>query len=320
MNRVAIPFAVIGGFLGAGKTTAVNALLRDPGGRRIAVLVNDFGDIAVDAALIEQRSGTAISLTNGCVCCSLVSGLAQALLDVLARDPAPDHIVVEASGVSDPRRIAEFAYADARLAPDATVVLVAADQWPALRGDRYVGETLTRQIAAATLVVQNKADLVSAQVISGQRQALAALAPRARIVSATHACLPADALLGPAAPPLDAFAPTALRQAPGRHAQFATRSFRAQAPLRARLLREALDALAPSVLRAKGWVRLDDAPDAVQIVQVVGGRWSLAPFGSASASAGPLESALVIVDVAERLAAVDLSRVRAAFACTTTAR
>src|SRR5690606_2876151 len=102
-----IPLTVLSGFLGSGKTTLLNNLLATTSGRRIAVLVNDFGPINIDARLISRHDGQTISLTNGCICCSIGSGLDAALIDVLERKPQPDWIVIEASGVSDPGRIAD---------------------------------------------------------------------------------------------------------------------------------------------------------------------------------------------------------------------
>lgn len=335
-----IPFTVIGGFLGAGKTTAVNALLASVTGRRIAVLVNDFGGLAVDAALIAQRNATTISLTNGCVCCSLVGGLAQAVIDVLALDPPPDCIVVEASGVSDPRRIAQIARADPGLTPDATIVLVAADQWRALSRDRYVGDVVRAQVASADFLVLNKADLVDASEIASLRSQLRELAPRARQLDAVGARLPYGDLLGhalddalngagpspPNAAPLAGNAQThagavqmpaveshthALPAVNDAHArQFTTRILRSSWPVRADLLRHALDHLPPSVLRAKGFVRLDESPDAWRLVQVVGSRWTLV----ATSAAPSADSQLVVMGAAAALADADLAELAAAFA------
>lgn len=93
---MSIPVTILGGFLGAGKTTAVNHLLRRATGR-IGVLVNDFGAINVDAALIEAREGDVLALSNGCVCCALGPDLGESLARLAGRVPAPDRIVVEAS-------------------------------------------------------------------------------------------------------------------------------------------------------------------------------------------------------------------------------
>ena len=100
----ALPVTVIGGYLGAGKTTLVNHLLRHAEGRRLAVLVNEFGELPIDADLIEAEGDDLISISGGCVCCSFGSDLTAALLRLAALEPRPDHVVIEASGVAIPGR------------------------------------------------------------------------------------------------------------------------------------------------------------------------------------------------------------------------
>ena len=122
-----LPATVVGGWLGAGKTTLVNHLLRHAGGRRIAVLVNDFGEVSIDADLIEGADGGVLSLAGGCMCCSWGEDLFGTLARVRARDPAPDVLLVETSGVAQPGAVARLL----RLAPgiqvEAVVVLVDAE-------------------------------------------------------------------------------------------------------------------------------------------------------------------------------------------------
>ena len=105
----AIPFTVIGGFLGAGKTTLLNRLLRGATGRRFAVMVNDFGALDIDGRLVAEHAGETIALANGCLCCTIGDSLVTTLLALLERSERFDHIVVEASGVADPGRIADLA-------------------------------------------------------------------------------------------------------------------------------------------------------------------------------------------------------------------
>ena len=87
MNARRLPVTLIGGYLGAGKTTLVNHLLHHADGRRLAVLVNEFGDLPIDADLIEARDGNLISIAGGCICCSFGSDLVAALLNIKQREP-----------------------------------------------------------------------------------------------------------------------------------------------------------------------------------------------------------------------------------------
>ncbi|HBM56866.1 MAG TPA: cobalamin biosynthesis protein P47K, partial [Acidimicrobiaceae bacterium] len=100
---------VLGGWLGAGKTTLLNRLLRAASdGERIAVVVNDVGEVCLDAELVAARDGDTVELTNGCVCCSIGDSLGVTLRDLVLSDRPPDRLVIEASGVAEPDRVAAY--------------------------------------------------------------------------------------------------------------------------------------------------------------------------------------------------------------------
>jgi G3E family GTPase len=157
-----IPFTVIGGFLGAGKTTLLNRWLAQAQGLRIAVLVNDFGAINIDAALVAAAGSDAIALSNGCVCCAIGDDLSAALGQLLQAQPRFDAVVVEASGVSDPWRIAQYALAEPQLQLQAVLLLVDAAALAQHLADPLLVDSLTRPLAHADLVLLNHADRASA--------------------------------------------------------------------------------------------------------------------------------------------------------------
>ena len=189
------PATLIGGYLGAGKTTLVNALLRGAGGLRLAVLVNDFGELAIDADLIEAREGNLLNISGGCICCAYGSDLVAAVMELKAGPRPIDHLLIETSGVALPASIAQ----SLRLMPDidlgGIVVLADAETVRERAGDRYMGDTVRAQLAASDIVILNKIDLVSPAELAVTRNWLSEAAPRARVVPAQRAAVPPELIL-----------------------------------------------------------------------------------------------------------------------------
>lgn len=152
-----LPLTVVGGYLGAGKTTLINRLLREDHGQRVLVMVNDFGAINIDADLLESADGDTMTLTNGCVCCTMGADLFMAMGDALDRRPRPDHLVIEASGIADPARIAAAARAEPEMAYGGVAVVVDAQHWSALADDPQIGAQIRGQVAVADLLLISKA-------------------------------------------------------------------------------------------------------------------------------------------------------------------
>lgn len=195
-----VPAVIIGGYLGAGKTTLVNHLLRHAGGRRIAVLVNDFGEVSIDADLIVGADGEVLDLAGGCVCCSFGADLVGTLQRVLERDPPPEVVLIETSGVGLPAAVARSARLVQGLRIDGIVVVADAQTLGERAADRYVGDTVRQQLRDADLLVLNKTDLVEGTEAAALRDWLATQgAPGTRVLEAQRAGVMPEVVLGIAA-------------------------------------------------------------------------------------------------------------------------
>lgn len=192
-----VPMTLLGGYLGAGKTTIVNRVLAAAGdeGRRIAVLVNDLGSVQVDAELIAAQHDDTIELANGCICCSLVDGFAVALETLRERPEPPDHVLVELSGVAEPARVVPWA-STAGFRLDGVVVVADADQIRARGADLRLADLVESQLAAADLVLITKTDLADAETVASVERWLVerTTAPQVRVVAGD---VSPDVLLGP---------------------------------------------------------------------------------------------------------------------------
>lgn len=259
-----VPVTLLGGYLGAGKTTVINAVLAKTD-RPIAVLVNDVGQVNIDASLVRRTHGDTIELTDGCVCCSLAAGLAAAFDGLRARPSPPDHVIVELSGVADPARVAPWAGSDGfRL--DGIVVLVDSEQFGERLDDPATGAAVRQQVEAADLVVLSKLDLASAEARLDTERRLADLVPGVPVLDAADAVATASFLdLGTRRPGGVATTPPAeLFDAHDTHLQSVPR------PIERADFEAMIDALPPSTLRAKGIAVL---PDGTRLLaQVVGRR------------------------------------------------
>ncbi len=305
-----VPVTIISGFLGAGKTSLLNHILNADHGLRVAVLVNDFGEINIDAELISGVSGeSSINLANGCICCSIRDDLLEAAVQLIQdeRNP-PDCIVVETSGVSDPAAVSmTFLVGElqSRTRVDSVLTVVDAEQIHQLNEAHR--RLAVDQIAMADIVVLNKLDLVS----DARREELADLVreivPSARILEATFGKVPLDLVLGVGTYDLQRFAgkagPDVHIHADGEkheheHADvhhhqehtdhtvvFNTWCYRTDKALSRGAVRDAVKTLPATIYRAKGFVHLADSPGRKGIVHVAGKRARLImgePWGDES--------------------------------------
>jgi len=210
-----LPVTIVTGFLGAGKTSLVRHLLQAADGRRIALLINEFGELGIDRELLLACNGCGdddvIELANGCICCTVADDFLPALTRLLERPLPPDHIVIETSGLALPKPLLQaFCWPEAKARVtvdgvaaviDAAALVAGTTSLPvALRAqlhDDPLDEVFGDQLAAADLVILNKIDLVDAAALEAAEAALARrLRPGVRIVRTAHGAISPRLFLG----------------------------------------------------------------------------------------------------------------------------
>lgn len=223
-----IPVTIVTGFLGAGKTTLIRHVLENAQGRRLALIINEFGDVGVDGTILKS-CGTAacpeeniVELANGCLCCTVADDFIPAIEALLSRSPQPHHIIVETSGLALPKPLVKAfdwpeirarltvdgviavvdgaAVADGRFADDPARLAAQRAADSSIEHDNPLEEVYEDQLLCADLVVLNKADLLTAETILRVTAGIRASVPRAvKVVEAREGRIDPSILLGLAA-------------------------------------------------------------------------------------------------------------------------
>ncbi|WP_395682161.1 cobalamin biosynthesis protein CobW [Inquilinus sp.] len=300
-----IPATVVTGFLGAGKTTLIRHLLQTANGRRLALIINEFGDVGVDGDLLRScgdatcREEDVVELANGCICCTVADDFIPTIEKLLNRADPPEHIVIETSGLALPKPLVKAfgwpeirtrvtvdgvitvidgaAMSEGRFAPDEEALAAqrAADE--ALDHDSPLEELFEDQLACADMVILNKTDLLDDAGMATVSADLAAqLRPGVKVVKARHGAIDAAVLLGlGAAAEDDLAARPSHHDAEEEHDHDDFESFHvdlgtvADPDALARKLKPVIEA--HDILRLKGFAEVAGKPMRL-VVQAVGGR------------------------------------------------
>lgn len=177
-----VPVFILTGFLGAGKTTLLNRMLTAPHGRRIAVLVNEFGEVGIDHHLIVASEEEVVQMNNGCICCTVQGDLLRALLQLLERRDAFDYLVVETSGLADPTVMVQTLLLDERIRRDFELrAVVTVVDGMHMEQQLAANHEARDQVACADTLLLNKTDLITPEEAESLAARLADLNPTARV-------------------------------------------------------------------------------------------------------------------------------------------
>ena len=273
-----IPIILIGGYLGSGKTTYLNQLLSEANGRKLAVLVNDFGAINIDASLIEGTADDIIALQNGCICCSMAMGMQSAILKVMKRDEKPEAIIVEASGVANPGEIAKI-LGDEAMRPYASLELVIS-MLDCVNIDTYKPAELgliKAQLRYSGIVMPTKIQQASSENIVQAMKFIRDENPDAVIIEDYQKILNLDLLLG--TKQTTSFVSHEDSLSTNANALFRSWNYSATEAMSEEEFQQVLNELPPETVRGKGFLYLKQYPTVRFEFQMVGKSAQVQPKG-----------------------------------------
>ncbi|MBD1918309.1 MULTISPECIES: GTP-binding protein [Cyanophyceae] len=196
LNASPIPVSVITGYLGSGKTTLLNRMLTEEHGKRIAVIVNEFGEVGIDSQLVIDADEEILEMNNGCICCTVRGDLVRIFDSLLEKQDKFDHLVIETTGLADPAPVIQSFFADETMRTktqlDAVITVVDSKHiW-----EHWESDEAQEQIAFADVILLNKTDLVSPEIVDELEQRVRGMAAFAKVYRTQDSDISMNSVLG----------------------------------------------------------------------------------------------------------------------------
>ncbi|HLO85458.1 MAG TPA: GTP-binding protein [Nostocaceae cyanobacterium] len=300
--KLGMPVTIITGFLGSGKTTLLNQILKNKQDLKVAVLVNEFGDINIDSQLLVSVDQNMMELSNGCICCTINDDLIDAVYRVLEREERIDYLVIETTGVADPLPIIlTFLGTELRDLTNIDSILTVVDAETFDR-EHFQSEAALKQITYGDIIIVNKTDLVNVEKIADLEDYFREVKPAVKILHSTYGQVPLPLILGVELTPKEEYTTKNKHEHHHHHDHdhdcdhdhhhhdhdhdhhhshhlendgFVSISFQSDRPFNVHRFEEFLNEyIPPNVFRAKGILWFTDS-DQRHIFQLSGNRFSL---------------------------------------------